>query len=188
MHKTYFIKEGNRKRLAEPYKCRLCKKTFLRRKNEKRKRKYCSKVCSYSASENKIELRCHNCKKKFLRPKSCLKLSKSKLYFCSRKCKELSQSLIGDGHKIRPAHYGNGNSYHNSISDKKIEKGCMGCGQNKKYLLNIHHIDGNRKNNIEKNLEAVCPTCHTKRHLKRLGNSWRYDSKHLTPRNMLNKV
>lgn len=40
-----------------------------------------------------------------------------------------------------------------------IKKKCYGCGFNK-YPCDIHHIDGNNKNNNKENLIGLCPTCH----------------------------
>lgn len=42
---------------------------------------------------------------------------------------------------------------------------CADCGY-KKYpkVLQVHHIDENRKNNSIENLVVLCPTCHNVRH------------------------
>ena len=39
----------------------------------------------------------------------------------------------------------------------------------------VHHVDGNRDNNVTNNLEVVCHNCHIKRHLKKVGDEWSYD-------------
>jgi len=40
---------------------------------------------------------------------------------------------------------------------------CQRCGKKQKYpSLEVHHIDGNRHNNIETNLITLCPDCHRK--------------------------
>ena len=43
---------------------------------------------------------------------------------------------------------------------------CADCGQNEiwnrnKLVLQLHHIDGDRKNNHRKNLKMLCPNCHS---------------------------
>lgn len=50
-------------------------------------------------------LQCHNCGIDFTRRTSQFKESKSKLYFCSRKCKDKLQR-IGGCKEITPAHWG----------------------------------------------------------------------------------
>ena len=50
----------------------------------------------------------------------------------------------------------------------KYEENCQECGVSvinpytNKTTLEIHHIDGNRKNNLESNLQLLCPNCHSK--------------------------
>jgi len=44
---------------------------------------------------------------------------------------------------------------------------CNICGYNTFIkVLEVHHIDGNRKNNELSNLEILCPSCHKLRTLK----------------------
>jgi 5-methylcytosine-specific restriction endonuclease McrA len=44
---------------------------------------------------------------------------------------------------------------------------CQKCGWSsvnsftKKIPLQVHHIDGNHRNNLEENLELLCPNCHS---------------------------
>ena len=48
----------------------------------------------------------------------------------------------------------------------KYENKCCKCGwtaihpKTNKVPLEVNHIDGNHKNNLEKNLELLCPNCH----------------------------
>lgn len=90
------------------------------------------------------------------------------------------------------------------LQQLKQERGCA-CGVRALWVLTIHHIDGNSRNNQPENLEVVCLNCHASRHLKRsLGGmeisgekekeqekgeeggckntKWVYDSSQLTPR------
>ena len=50
-------------------------------------------------------------------------------------------------------------SYYKNYDKKKY---CERCGFIAKhpYQLDIHHIDGNSKNNTRKNLSTVCANCH----------------------------
>lgn len=48
---------------------------------------------------------------------------------------------------------------------KTHEYKCECCGiskwNNKRLTLQLHHIDGNRRNNNEENLQLLCPNCHS---------------------------
>ena len=51
------------------------------------------------------------------------------------------------------------------IKEKLKPYKCNNCGidrwNNKKIVLEMHHIDGNRKNNTLENLVLLCPNCHS---------------------------
>lgn len=49
---------------------------------------------------------------------------------------------------------------HNLIEYKCQQCGCNGEWQNGFISLEIHHIDGNNKNNLLSNLQYLCPNCH----------------------------
>jgi 5-methylcytosine-specific restriction endonuclease McrA len=88
-----------------------------------------------------------------------------------------------------PPHYGTANG-RNSLIERQDNPVCCGCGEDKRYLLCVHHIDGNKDNNVLENFEILCPTCHAKRHLyfDEKSNTWIYCTKYLTPRDKLNEV
>lgn len=50
---------------------------------------------------------------------------------------------------------------------QKFDNKCSICGWNKKHPvsntspLHVHHKDGNTKNNLEDNLDLLCPNCHS---------------------------
>lgn len=52
-----------------------------------------------------------------------------------------------------------------ALKEKNIEYKCNQCNidswNNKKLTLQIHHIDGNNKNNVVENLVFLCPNCHS---------------------------
>lgn len=49
----------------------------------------------------------------------------------------------------------------NNILEYKCECGLEGFWANKKLVLQLHHKDGNRKNNLKENLQFLCPNCHS---------------------------
>ena len=110
------------------------------------------------------ELVCAYCNKTFTRRKTSLVNSKSGLYFCCRECKDMSQRLSsGDAFDIiRPEHYGSGGNYR-ELAFNAYEHKCACCGWNEDIrILEVHHIDSNRENNVLVNLVILCPICHRK--------------------------
>lgn len=113
-------------------------------------------------------LTCAYCGQQFDKKISRLEGSKSGLYFCCREHKDLAQR-IGSGEQfniIRPNHYGtieNGGSEYRKIAFRKYPHKCSVCGWNEdEDILQVHHIDENRRNANDDNLIILCPTCHWK--------------------------
>jgi hypothetical protein len=63
-----------------------------------------------------------------------------------------------------------------------------GCGEDKRYLLLAHHINGNHNDNNSDNLELTCFNCHAKRHLRQTETGWVVDYSALTPRHLLSTL
>lgn len=189
----YVIEGDGRKSLAVNVICTFCKTEFLRARRfaNKSSIKFCSTECKKQYDkeiryENVIiDIVCHTCHKVFSKRRSKLNNSKSGLHFCSRKCKEFAQSIIGGCSEIQPSHYNSGNTYKNSVTKEMIQNGCVDCGEKRDFLLFIHHIDGNRKNNESSNLECVCANHHIIRHLCDTKGKWVYRSSLLTPRDKI---
>jgi len=189
MEKLYVL-ECDVRRTAEKRICQQCGKEFLfaihhlTKKNKSKKGLYCSQQCAADARKNRVKLICYNCRQKFERSKSKLKNAKHQFYFCSRKCKEDSQSVDGNCPAIKPKHYKDGLSFYRSRALKQ-NNSCVDCGEIKLYLLTVHHIDANRLNPKLSNLEVVCANCHKKRHLKLTTKGWKFSTRSLTPREIL---
>lgn len=73
---------------------------------------------------------------------------------CSKTChkKLLSEMRMGE----KNPRFNNGWRQYHRI--KKHIKFCENCGRN--YNLEVHHLDGNNKNNKPENLIKVCRRCH----------------------------
>ena len=168
-----------RKRPASLIECDFCKKEFLKVNKNIRDNNYCSPICSSNAQKDRVKLDCTMCGKKFKRVKSKLKGSKNGYYFCSRKCKEYAQSFKSDFEGITPSHYNGSRSY--SPKAFATYNKCCDCGEDKRYLLFVHHIDSNRDNNNISNLVVLCANCHIKRHLDFKDGGWFYNPYSLTP-------
>ena len=66
--------------------------------------------------------------------------------------------------KQNPEELNNQESVKKLIIKERGEK-CENCGistwQGKKIIIELHHVDGDNKNNQRKNLKLLCPNCHS---------------------------
>lgn len=128
--------------------------------------KFCSRSCSATNTNSKYIKRkgrllfCINCGKK-------LNFHNSK--FCSQKC--VSEYKINLTIKaFLDGNYNNRVKIVKCVRDwllNSVGNKCEKCGWGEVNLysgnvaLDIHHKDGNRKNNTLENLEVLCPNCHS---------------------------
>ena len=136
--------------------------------------RFCSRRCSGIAGnkkryENKQpnvpNVECAFCGTPFYKKKNHMANSKSGLFFCCRKHKDLAQR-IGGIKAIQPNHYGSNNSSYRALVER--EKGfnaCEKCGWDiHPEILEVHHRDRDKSNNTIENLEVLCPNCHMWEH------------------------
>lgn len=154
--------------------CKHCNNTFEASLKEHNRgfASFCNKDC-YKLFKRPVKTRddnvhCSYCNTTFYKSISKMQNSKSGLYFCSRTCKDTAQKL-GGIKEIQPPHYGvslRGNSStYRRIAFTAYGKKCNRCDYNKHpEILEVHHIDRNRSNNTETNLEVLCPNCHNEEH------------------------
>lgn len=135
-----------------------CGKVFWAPKHVLGKRTYCSTSCTGQSQRRRVELKCAVCKTTFERTERRSLFPKGEFHFCSRKCKDEGQTVnVG---LINYPHYGSGNSVYRRRAIKFYGKSC-GCGYDKdERMLDVHHIDGNRKNGKIENLRVLCVWCH----------------------------
>ena len=147
------------------YYCLNCGKEI--KTQDRSRRKFCSHSCAatYNNGKRTIDKKnecCLNCG-------VLLKNKNSK--YCSLKCmnefrykKSIASWKEGivDGGTID----GSPKSFVRRYMLEKSNYCCEQCGYNKinqytgNSILQLHHKDGNCKNNIEENLEVLCPNCH----------------------------
>lgn len=155
-------KIDNRNRKCWLLKCDNCENEFYRpARFSKKLLHFCSVKCFGIYNRKTISLKCDNCGKEFGR-KASRNRSKHGFNFCSRLCKDTAQR-IGGINKIQPDHYGKSNGVYNYRERALFEFGekCEHCGYNKYVeLLDVHHIDGDRSNNLIDNLIVLCVMCH----------------------------
>lgn len=106
---------------------------------------------------------CKNCGKQ---------LTKRQKNFCSNKCQRefeakdyIERWKNGEEDGLK-GEYGVSNFIRKYLLEKSNYK-CDKCGWGEKneytgnIPLEIHHIDGNYLNNVEENLQVLCPNCHS---------------------------
>ena len=138
-----------------------------------------------------MELRlCPVCKNTVHPRKWTISTSKTGIFCCSRKCKDELQrgDIVFDGsekiaHRMKTGH---------SIYRKRalrVRMACVDCGISYRAVLVVHHIDGNRVNGSDDNLEVLCALHHGLRHL-RLDNDgqWVFSPLSLTPRETIKEL
>lgn len=116
---------------------------------------------------------------KYLKPTACegcsriyLRKRAAKRDFCSSKCHSdfMSRAYIAGWLQgaIDPTRAFDriSNIVRNYLL-KQANYACIRCGWNERHpvdglaLVQIHHIDGNSRNNRPENLEVLCPNCHS---------------------------
>lgn len=142
--------------------CKICNNKFYAKPRHIKLGwgKYCSKKCQYQSQYTGINIKCETCDKDIYRTKGELKKSKSKKYFCSKSCFCIWKNktiFYGKNH----ANWKTGeNAYRSVIIRAKIKPICKICGHKDKRVIEVHHIDKNRKNNSINNLVWLCRNCH----------------------------
>jgi hypothetical protein len=153
--------------------CLNCNKEFNAPAREVKRGngKFCTQKCSgeYNGKNRprpEANVKCAWCSQSFYRNSFRQKFSKSRLFFCTRKCKDEAQ-CIGGIKEIMPTHYGTGspeNTYRRKVFATRPKK-CERCGfDNHEAAIIVHHKDRNRENDDDHNLEVLCCNCHAIEH------------------------
>ncbi len=141
--------------------CLVCLKKFNVKLNHQKRGwgKYCSIQCRNRSQMRGLYVICGNCgKSTYKSPKSLLH-SKSKNYFCDKKCQASWRNKQYLGEKSK--NWINGiRTYRNILRRSNAPEVCCLCGNSLKILLVAHHIDKNRENNDVTNLVWLCHNCH----------------------------
>jgi len=95
-------------------------------------------------------------------------------------CYETNQSGKGiskplkDYENTKKPHHVKNKLWTLGLKEKKCEVcGLLGEYNGKPLTLELHHIDGDRKNNSLENLQILCPNCHSQTHTYRRKKSLR---------------
>lgn len=168
MTKKFIIESDGYERKAVELVCAFCGKTFLRRESQYKiaiaKGKdtfFCSPTCSNKSRIKRVEVSCTMCGKNFEVTPKRLKASKSGYLFCSYECLNKGQRVESGLTDMHPQHYNRGHSTYRDRAFRIYPHECELCGYNEFIeILEVHHIDGNRKNNSAENLIILCPNHH----------------------------
>lgn len=158
--------------------CEECKLFFNAPSGEVKRGngKYCSRKCSSIAASKKHKKRyeeintpnveCAYCHIMFYKNETKKKVSRSGLYFCCREHKDLAQRIGSGIDQIKPSHYTKSPTNYREFYLRNADISmCARCGYDKcSGILQVHHLDRNRKNNTMENLIVLCPNCHEEEH------------------------
>jgi hypothetical protein len=120
---------------------------------------FCSATCSTKHRSTLVDVECDFCHIQHKRSPSQLLKSKTGLRFCSRECKDEAQKTGSAFNKTLLPH----------SLDKEYRKHalriygakCKECSYSATVkMLDVDHIDSNRKNNTIENLQVLCVWCH----------------------------
>lgn len=156
-----------------PKNCLNCNKEFYteQRYIDRGHGKYCSQKCSSTYYQNSLPKNqpncvCAVCSIPFYRSDFRKTKSKSGIYFCNRKCKDLGQTLNFGIKEIMPKHFGtakkDASGHYRRVAFNAHDKTkCNLCGYSSHpEILVVHHKDKNRMNDSVDNLQVLCPNCH----------------------------
>lgn len=153
--------------------------------------KYCNNTCSALdttpgrehsyETRKKISLGVGGDGKLVEKTKKCIHcgthLNETSRKYCSNKCqKDKNYQDFIDDWLINPDKYDKPSYHMKRYLIEKYNNSCSRCGWNKKHPvrgtvpLEMHHRDGNWRNNPPDNLDLVCPNCHSLTKTYRIGN------------------
>ena len=139
-------------RYMKKYICRRCSKSYS--KEDRWQGKYCSRDCRFKSKFTGRMVICKHCGNGKWREKSYIKNN----YFCGSECffkykRENGHGRINVTEKLKLKIL------------EKYDYTCAYC-KNKKHQvmmpLQFHHLDGNVRNTVLKNLVPLCVSCHRK--------------------------
>jgi ribosomal protein S27E len=167
IHTDYIILPCGQRRKAKLVQCKNCHNTKLIQFSQRQTSFLCDQC---REAQNYVDVTCAHCGTTFKRLRTHVN---SLFVFCDRQCKEAEQRLGG---LLELDHYSINNNYR-KIAFAYYGKKCKLCEITDGYLLAVHHIDGDRENNIIDNLEVLCHNHHAERHKKFSDGEWVLDFK-----------
>ena len=139
--------------------CQFCKTTVNRKPAHVKRHKnhYCSAKCRSLGQRSGEIQKCFICNKNTYKSKAIIK--RDKLSFCSRSCSAKWNNTL----RTKPdAKYNYRQRALKHYGKKCSSEKCPFNGDVIEAMLDVHHINGSRKNNLLKNLIVLCVWCHAK--------------------------
>lgn len=112
-----------------------------------------------------VSLRCPVCEKEFETQENHPRQKTT----CSHAC---ANTYFRSGEN-NPNYREEVSSTYRQLALRHYKKVCNKCGYCKiPEILQVHHIDRNRRNGVLSNLEVLCPNCHQEEHFKNNDGLW----------------
>lgn len=112
-----------------------------------------------------VKVQCANCGKEVDKAPAIIKRSLTGNIYCSRSCSNSKNNTLFKSGENHP-NYTTGRGSYRNRKLKESEGKCEKCGIDVPCILEVHHIDGDRKNNKLDNLKLLCANCHKLEHCK----------------------
>lgn len=158
---------GIRIRTRYARRCEVCNSEFETVPTSS-KQYCCSRRCSFKRRKKQPESRiCLFCKNVYV-------VNRKKQKYCSKKCAGRHYSSL----KIKKYGYQTIPQGHRQKTRELFGNRCVRCQWgNVPEILELHHKDRNRKNNNLKNIELLCPTCHSLEHYYQRDGQFSFDKR-----------
>ena len=117
-----------------------------------REQTFCSLACCNKRRGHLVTLTCAYCHVEFQRPEGKVRTA---LSFCGRNCLARAREIDSGVLKVR--RYGQGITRYRTRAFRAHGKRCAVCGyEADERMLDVDHIDGDRKNHAITNLQVLC--------------------------------
>ncbi len=144
--------------------CNTCEKEFKRKPSQVKDKNYCSIKCNAKSLVKGSYTLCRTCGVSVWKTPKEMKDSKTGNLFCSHSCSA----------KFSNTKRSNNIYTYRTVAFEAHGKICNICKYDKiPEVLQVHHIDRNRRNSSANNLQVLCPTCHSIEHFNsKDGSFW----------------